>query len=64
VRPSVHPCLVRWQLSTIVARALTPRLFAMVTTLSHHMQWSKASFKIRGGEGCFGSDSLKIEMAR
>jgi hypothetical protein len=39
-------------------------LFAMVTTLSHHMQWSKASFKIRGGEGCFGSDSLKIEMAR
>jgi hypothetical protein len=48
----------------IIARALAPRALAVVTTISHHEQWSKASFKIRGEEGCFYYNSLKIEIAR
>jgi hypothetical protein len=47
-----------------MARALTSRVFAMVTINNHHKQLSKASFKIRGEEGWFYSDSLNIEIAR
>jgi hypothetical protein len=47
-----------------MAGALTPRMLAAVTIPSHHKQWSRASFKIRGEERHFCSNSLKIEMAR
>jgi hypothetical protein len=43
--------------------ALTPRAFTMVTIPSHHRQWSRVSFKIRGEEVCFYFDLLKIEIA-
>jgi hypothetical protein len=46
-----------------MAGALTPRVLAVVTTISHHEQWSKASFKARGEEGRTCSDLLKIGMA-
>jgi hypothetical protein len=48
----------------IVARALTPRTLIAVTFPSHHKQWSRASFKIKGEEGRFCSDSLRIGLAR
>jgi hypothetical protein len=41
-----------------------PRMLAMVSTTSHHEQWSEASFIIGGKEGRFFSNSLKIEIAR
>jgi hypothetical protein len=41
-----------------------PRTLAAVYAISHHEQWSRASFNIGGKEGCFFSNSLKIEMAR
>jgi hypothetical protein len=44
--------------------ALAPRVLAVVTTTSHHKQWSMVSLKIRGKEGRFYFDSLKIEIAR
>jgi hypothetical protein len=47
-----------------MAGALTPRALVIVTTTSHHEQWSKVSFKIRGEEGHFCSHSLKIEIVR
>jgi hypothetical protein len=43
---------------------LASRALAVVTTISHHEQWSRVSFKIRGEEGCFCSNSLKVEIAR
>jgi hypothetical protein len=46
-----------------MAGALTPRVLAVVTTISHHEQWSKASFKARGEVGRTCSDLLKIGMA-
>jgi hypothetical protein len=42
----------------------TPRTFAMVSTTSHHRQWSGVSFKIGSEELCFWSISLKIVIAR
>jgi hypothetical protein len=35
----------------------------VVTIPSHHKQWGRASFEIRGEEGHYRSDLLKIEMA-
>jgi hypothetical protein len=46
-----------------MAGALAPRALAMVTVPSHHKQWGKASFKIRGERGHCYSNSLKTEMA-
>jgi hypothetical protein len=46
-----------------MAGALTPTTFVMFTIPSTHKQWSRASFKIKGEEEHFCSDSLKIEMA-
>jgi hypothetical protein len=62
--PKDNPRSMRQRLSTIMARALTPRAFVVVTILSHHEQWRRASFKIRGEEGCFCNNSLRIEIAR
>jgi hypothetical protein len=42
--------------------ALAPRALTVVTIPSHHKQWGRASFEIRGERGCYYSDSLKIEM--
>jgi hypothetical protein len=36
----------------------------MVPATSHHGQRSGASFNISGKDGCFFSNSLKIEIAR
>jgi hypothetical protein len=47
-----------------MAGALAPRALAGVTIPSHHEQWSKVRFRIRGEEECFCSDSLKIKIAR
>jgi hypothetical protein len=49
---------------TIMAGGGAPRTLAAVYAISHHEQWSRASFNIGGKEGCFFSNSLKIEMAR
>jgi hypothetical protein len=49
---------------TTMAGAPTPRMVVVVSTTSHHEQWSGVSFNICGKEGCFFSISLKIEMAR
>jgi hypothetical protein len=43
--------------------ALAPRALAVVTVPSHHKQWGRASFKIRGERVRCCSNSLKIEMA-
>jgi hypothetical protein len=48
----------------IMAGALAPRMLAMVSTTSHHGQWSGESFKISGEEEHFCSISLKIEIAK
>jgi hypothetical protein len=61
---STHPCLVGRQLTTIIARAPTPRTFTIVSTTIHHGQWSGMSINIGGKEGHFFSNSLMIEMAR
>jgi hypothetical protein len=37
---------------------------AAVSATSHHRQWSRASFNLRGKEGYSFSNKLKIEMAR
>jgi hypothetical protein len=39
-------------------------MLAAVPATSHHEQWSRVSFNISGKEGCFFSNSLKIEIAR
>jgi hypothetical protein len=46
-----------------MAGALAPRALVMVTIPSHHKQWGRTSFEIRGERGRYYSDSLKIEMA-
>jgi hypothetical protein len=50
-------------LSITMPGALAPRALTVVTIPSHHKQWGRASFRIRGERGCYYSDSLKIEMA-
>jgi hypothetical protein len=58
-----HPHPVRrWRLANM-AGALPPWALAVVAVSSHLMQGDGASFKIRGEEGCYRFDSLKIEMA-
>jgi hypothetical protein len=49
---------------TTMAGALAPRVLALVTIPSHHEQWGRVSFEIRGEEGHCCSDSMMIEMAR
>jgi hypothetical protein len=48
----------------IMVGAPSPRTLAAVSTTSHHVQWSKASFKIGGEKWHFFSNSLMIEIAR
>jgi hypothetical protein len=43
--------------------ALAPRVLATVVVPSDHEQGDRASFEIRGEEGCRRSNSSKIEMA-
>jgi hypothetical protein len=47
----------------IMVVAFAPRTLAVVSTSIHHGQWSGASFKISGEEGCFYSNSLMIQIA-
>jgi hypothetical protein len=47
-----------------MAEDLSRRALAMVTTTSHHEHWSRVTFKVRGEEWRFCSDSLRIEIAR
>jgi hypothetical protein len=51
----------RWQLAAL-ARALTPRVLCRGCHLCHLEKGDEASFKIRGEEGRYRSDSLKIKM--
>jgi hypothetical protein len=54
---------VRQWRSVATAGALALRALVIVVILGHLEQGHRASFKIRGEEGCCHSDSLKIEMA-
>jgi hypothetical protein len=47
-----------------MVEALAPRAPIVVTIPSHHKQWGRVSFEIRGEEGCCCSDSLNIKTAR
>jgi hypothetical protein len=53
---------MRWWLSTVVAEALAPRVLTVVTIPSHHKQWGKVSFEIRGERGRCYSNSLKVAI--
>jgi hypothetical protein len=37
---AIRPCSTKWWLTTIVAGAPTPRMLAVISTASHHRQWS------------------------
>jgi hypothetical protein len=49
---------------TIMAGAPAPKMLATVPATSHHGKRSGVSFNIGDKEGCFFSNSLKIEIAR